>query len=161
MSTEIRKAAIDELDLLMEWRMTVLREVFSVPDENPLDELELENRRYYQNAIKNDTHIACFAYDGDQVVGCGGVCFYQEMPSPDNPTGQCAYLMNIYTHPALRDRGIGRSIVQWLVQQAERRNITKIYLETSKAGRRLYDGMGFVPMSDMMKWVKEEVRIQI
>ena len=96
-------------------------------------------------------HIACFAYIGQEIIGCGGICLYKEMPSPDNPSGQCAYLMNIYTKPELRGHGIGQKIVKWLIGQAIQRNISKIYLETSEAGKNLYNKIGFIPMHDMMK----------
>ena len=58
--------------------------------------------------------------------------------------------MNIYTCPQFRRHGIGERIVQWLVGQAAARDITKIYLESSKEGRRLYERMGFMGMEDMM-----------
>lgn len=155
MNIEIRKAVPEDIDLLMDWRVRVLREVFSVSDATSIIKLERENRRYYQTALKNDTHIACFVCTGNNVIGCGGICLYQEMPSPENLTGHCAYLMNIYTIPAQRGQGIGRVIVQWLVEQALQRNISKIYLESSEAGRHLYSKMGFVPMQDMMKWIND------
>ncbi len=48
-------------------------------------------------------------------------------------------------------RGVGEMIVRWLVGQTVQRNITKIYLETSKPGRKLYEKTGFLDMPDMMK----------
>jgi len=65
--------------------------------------------------------------------------------------GQYAYLMNIYTCPGFRGRGVGEMIVRWLVGQAVQRNITKIYLETFKPGRKLYEKTRFFDMPDMMK----------
>ena len=43
---------------------------------------------------------------------------YHEMPSPDNPNGKCACLMNIYARPPFRRQGIGDRIVCWLIGQA-------------------------------------------
>ena len=151
MDIEIRKAALADLELLTEWRMTVLREVFSVPLSDPMPELEQKNRRYYQTALQTEGHIACFAYVGNEIIGCGGVCLYQEMPSPDNPGGGCAYLMNIYTRPEFLGRGAGKKIVNWLIGQAAQRGITKIYLETSVSGRPLYQEMGFTEMRGYMR----------
>lgn len=151
MDITIRRAEISDLELLMEWRMTVLREVFSVSPGDPMTELEQENRRYYQRALPAREHIACFARAGQKIVGCGGVCFYQEMPSPDNPLGSCAYLMNIYTIPDFRGHGAGREVVLWLIEQAKERGITKIYLETSEVGKSLYKDLGFSEMKDYMK----------
>ena len=72
------------------------------------------------------------------------------MPSPDNPSGRCAYLMNIYVRPRFRRRGIGAAIVRRLVAEARNRGIEKTYLETSGSGRNLYRSLGFAEMPDMM-----------
>ncbi len=146
MDITIRRAGLEDLELLVAWRMRVLREVFSIPSAASVAELERENRRYYRETLPAGGHIACFACAGGEIAGCGGVCVYQELPSPDNPNGQCAYLMNIYTLPAFRGRGAGEKIVRWLVEQVERMGISKIYLETSESGRPLYERLGFSDM---------------
>lgn len=151
MEIRIVKAGMDDLDLLMEWRMRVLHEVFSVPADDTMVELEAENRTYYQTALPADGHIACFAYQEDMIVGCGGVCLYQEMPSPDNENGKCAYLMNIYTLPEYRHQGVGGSIVNWLISEAKKRDATKIFLETSQSGKAMYRKLGFGDMEDYMQ----------
>ena len=151
MDIEIRKAELTDIDLLMKWRMRVLREVFAIPENEPAEELERKNRIFYQSALQAGGHIACFACQGEEIIGCGGICLYQEMPSPDNLSGQCAYLMNIYTCPDFRGLGVGETVVKWLAGQAVQRNITKIYLETSKPDRKLYEKAGFIDMPDMMK----------
>lgn len=45
--------------------------------------------------------------------------------------------------------GIGEAIITWLVSRATALGISKIYLETSKAGKSLYTKMGFAPMPDI------------
>jgi len=104
-----------DLDLLIRWRMEVLHCVFSIPADADTTELKQANLDYYTKALSDDSHIACFASIDGQTVGCGGVCLYDEMPSPDNPTGHCAYLMNIYVRPEHRGRGVAKHIVRWLV----------------------------------------------
>ncbi len=156
MNTEnikIRTAGPEDIDLLVTWRMEVLHEVFSVPPEQPLKELEQNNRLYYRTALTEGEHIACFACTGEEIIGCGGICIYREMPSVDNISGKCAYLMNIYTRKQYRRQGTGKMIVTWLKNQALEQGITKIYLETSMAGKSLYLKTGFADMPDMMKLV--------
>lgn len=148
----IEKAALSELDELMAWRMEVLHEVFGIPADADTSALEQANRECYRYALSRGEHIACFArYDGKR-VGCGGICLQQEMPSPDNPTGRCAYLMNIYIRSSYRRLHIGTALVSWLVEQAKRQRAGKIYLETSDAGRAMYRRLRFEEMKDMMKW---------
>lgn len=150
MEITIRRATLDDLESLMQWRMDVLREVFSMPVETDIKALTQANKAYYQVALQDESHIACFALCRGEVVGCGGICFHLEMPSPDNLSGRCGYLMNIYVQPAFRQHGVGRRIVQWLVRQAVQRNTTKVYLEASETGRTLYQDLGFVAMSGQM-----------
>ena len=152
MEIHIRQATIQDLDLLMQWRMEVLHEVFAIPPEQAVTELEEENRQYYQRELLRGGHIACFACMGEEIVGCGGMCLYSEMPSPDNPNGKCAYLMNIYAQPQFRRHGVGDAVVRWLIGQAEQRGISKIYLETSEDGRPLYREIGFSDLSGYMKF---------
>ena len=148
---EIIQAGLENLEELMQWRMEVLRHVFSLPSDYDTTELWEENQHYYEQQIPHGGHIACFARLRGEAVGCGGICLYEEMPSPDNPDGRCAYLMNIYCREAHRHKGVGRTIVRWLVGQALGKGIKKIYLETSVGGRQLYETMGFQEMKDMMQ----------
>lgn len=151
MSVRIQKLRVSDMDTLLRWRMTVLAEVFSIPEDEDVSGLREENRRYYEKRIAAGEHTAVLALDGDEGVGCGGICYYQEMPSPDNPTGECAYLMNIYVTPARRHQGVAQEIVKALIADAKARGVTKIYLETSEDGRELYRRLGFEPMVDYLK----------
>lgn len=152
MNITIKKAEIDDIELLVKWRIEVLREVFEIPFDLSLDELRDENEKYYLSELASGGHIACFAYLDGEIIGCGGVCIYREMPSPDNLTGMCAYLMNIYTRPDYRKMGVGNEIVNWLIKRAEEKEITKIYLEASEAGEKLYRKIGFSDMENMLKF---------
>ena len=136
--------------MLMRWRMTVLAEVFSGNPGNDSEALAEANRDYYLRALADGSHVAVFARIGDITAGCGGVCFQREMPSPDNPSGIDAYLMNIYVDPKYRRNGVARAIVTQLVETARDKGAGKIYLETSECGRKLYAGMRFSKLDEMM-----------
>lgn len=153
MEIEILKAGLEDVPLLMEWRMRVLREVFSIPEDTDTTLLESANLKYYEQHLHDDSHTACFARSKDtgKIIGCGGICYQEEMPSPDNHGGFCGYLMNIYTLPEYRGAGTGRAVVQFLIRDARERNVEKIYLESSGSGRRLYEELGFSEMQGYMK----------
>ncbi len=146
----IREVGVNELGLLLSWREEVLRCVFSLPENADTSSLMKANEEYYKNAVPSGKHIACFAQKDGETIGCGGLCLHDEMPSPDNPSGRCAYLMNIYVREGHRGEGAGKKIVRYLIGCALERNITKIYLETSPCGRTLYEAAGFSEMRDMM-----------
>lgn len=133
----------------MRWRAEVLANVFGlIPDKRLL----VANRQYYRTHMADGSHIAFVAECDGVECGCGGVCLHDELPSPDNPTGRCAYLMNIYVREAFRGKGIGHHITLRLVDEARRRDCGKIYLESTVAGKQIYHSLGFKTMHDMMKY---------
>ena len=132
----------------MPWRREVIAEVFA---QEPGSELLAANRDYYARHIDDGTHEAFVAVADGEEAGCGGLCLYQELPSPDNPTGRCAYLMNIYVRKPYRRRGLGAAITRYLVEQARWHRCGKIYLESSDMASALYGSLGFRPMAHMMQ----------
>ena len=143
---------VTALPTLMRWRAEVIRSVFGVmPDARLL----VANRQYYRAHIADGTHVAFVAEPDGEDCGCGAVCFSDELPSPDNPTGHCAYIMNIYVREQYRNRGVAHHIVRRLVDEARQRSCGKIYLETTAEGRPIYLSLGFADMPDMMKYKKK------
>lgn len=133
---------------LMHWRAEVLRHVFGA---EPSRRLLVENRRYYRTHIADGSHLAFIAAVDGTDCGCGAICLTAELPSPDNPTGRCAYLMNIYVRSEFRNRGVAHAIVERLIMEAHVRGCCKIYLETTDMGEPVYSSLGFEPMEGMMK----------
>ena len=146
MMVELRQ--INDITTLMKWRAEVIRNVFGEEPDNSLLEA---NRRYYLCHIPDKTHIAFVASCDDVDCGCGAICLTDELPSPDNPSGRCAYLMNIYVREAFRNQGIAHRIVLRLLEEAKSRECGKIYLETTAEGKPVYTSLGFRDMTDMMK----------
>lgn len=148
---ELRK--LRDISELMKWRKEVIEHVFG---KTPSQSLLNANREYYEKHVADESHIAFVAvYDGKE-VGSGSICLSEELPSPDNPSGKCAYLMNIYVRDKFRMHGIGHSIVRKLLEEAKRHNCGKIYLETTDDGRGVYESLGFRDMPDMMKFKTEK-----
>ena len=142
---------LKDIERLMDWRREVIRTVFDVePDEALLK----ANRKYYESHIPDGSHLAFVAEMDGEEAGCGSICLTEELPSPDNPNGKCAYLMNIYVREAFREKGVGHAIVTRLMEEAGKHECDKIYLETTSIGRGLYESLGFHDLPDMMKLSK-------
>ncbi len=146
-----RRATIDDIDILTETRMEVLRAANLLSDQEDMSEVKEQSYHYYKKALREGTHIAYLIFDGDCFAGAGGISFYQVMPTYHNPSGNKAYIMNMYTAPPYRRRGIAYQTLDMLVRDAKERGITVISLEATDMGRPLYEKYGFVGMKDEME----------
>ena len=109
-----------------------------------MSEVAAHSEAYYRDALSDATHTAILAFDGDALVGAGGVSYYRVMPTFHNPTGRCAYIMNMYVRPAYRRRGIATAMLDLLVADARRHGAGRIGLEATNMGRPLYEKYGFI-----------------
>lgn len=151
MALEYKQAALEDLEILVETRIQVLRAANQLDDSADMTQVERETRAYYLSALADGTHTAYLVFDGDTFVGAGGVSYYTVMPTYHNPTGQKAYIMNMYTHPAYRRQGIAARTLDLLVQDAKCRGIHAISLEATSMGRPLYETYGFIQMTSEME----------
>lgn len=145
-----RKAGTEDLDLLVETRIEVLRAANLLSDDTDMKQVEEQSRLYYQEALKDGTHTAVLVFDGDRFAGAGGVSYYRVMPTYHNPEGRKAYIMNMYTRPEYRRQGVAYRTLELLVEDARNRGISDISLEATAMGRPLYEKYGFRPMADEM-----------
>lgn len=146
-----RRAGSHDRELLTRLRLEVLRAANGLEEDVDLSRTELESRRYYETCFPEDSHAAWLVFDGEEVVGTGAVSFYKVMPTYHNPSGKKAYIMNMYTRPDYRRRGIARRVLELLTAEAEMRQIDAVTLEATAAGRPLYEAFGFTAMRDEME----------
>lgn len=140
----VKLRQIRDIDELLKWRSEVIGTVFATKAGATLMEA---NRRFYERHIADNSHVAFIASIEGKEVGCGAFCLTEELPSPENHSGRCAYLMNIYVREEMRRQGVGGRIVGRLVEEAHRRGCGKIYLESTDMARMFYQSLGFRPIN--------------
>ncbi|MDO4272887.1 MAG: GNAT family N-acetyltransferase [Eubacteriales bacterium] len=152
------KAGIDDIDLLTEVRVEVLRAANNLDENVDMEDVRKASYEYYKNCFEQDTHVAYLVKDNGKIAGSGGISFYQVMPTYHNKTGRKAYVMNMFTAPSYRRKGIAMKVLDLLVQEAHARGIHAVSLEATSMGRPLYIKYGFVQMKDEMELPGEEIR---
>ena len=151
MALVYKRATLADLDILTETRIEALRAANRLDASADMTQVERATLAYYRSALADGSHTAYLVFDGDVFVGAGGVSYYAVMPTYHNPTGRKAYIMNMYTCPAYRRRGIAARTLDLLVQDARGRGVHAISLEATSMGRPLYEAYGFVPMTSEME----------
>ncbi len=153
MKLEFRKASAEDIDLLVETRIEVLRAANGLPDSADMSEVEMQTREYYGKALADETHTALLVFENDQFVGAGGISYYRVMPTVHNPTGRKGYVMNMYTRSEYRRKGIAFHTLDLLIQDAREKGIAAVSLEATAAGRPLYEKYGFSGMKNEMELI--------
>lgn len=147
-----RRAILDDLDSLIDLRIEFLREAEQVRDDADTNQLQRTLLGYLRKHLDNGTFIAWLAQEGDEIVGTSGICFYSVPPTFGNPSGGVAYIMNMYTKPRWRRRGIGQTLLSKLLEEASARGVRKVLLDTTDMGRPLFVKNGFLARdNDMMR----------
>ena len=149
---EIRIAGKKDIDLMMSSRLEMLKEVNSLDADYLYSESFVEeSRRYF---LEGD-QTTVLALDGERVIGCATICYITIMPTFSHPTGKRAHLMNVYTAKEFRGQGIGKKMVDLLIEDAWNKGATEISLDATESGRPLYKKCGFEDSGECMVLVRE------
>ncbi|WP_418972800.1 GNAT family N-acetyltransferase [Allofournierella sp.] len=147
----MRLAEPADLDELVRARLMVLRAANGLAPQAPLPQVEAETRRYFEEGLVTGSFAAVLVLAGGELVATGAVSFYEVMPTCHTPTGKKAYIMNMYTAPAWRRRGLATRVLDRLVRECRARGVDTITLEATAMGRPVYERYGFVPMECEME----------
>ena len=139
---EYRITTNDDIELLIESRLTMLKEVNNLPDDYEYPQEFIDCSREY---FLNGDQTTVLALDGDKIAGCASISYITMMPTFSHPTGKRAHL-----DPAYRGQGIAKKMVNMLIDEAWSRGATEISLDATKMGRPLYEKLGFYNSTEAM-----------
>lgn len=154
-----RRATLKDIDELVECRleMRLEREVGNTAIS--IDEFRSRNHDYFKKHLPDDSFISWIALDEGNIVATSGLCFFCAPPTFSNPSGNTAYVMNIYTKSGYRKRGIASMLMGHITREAESRGCGKITLHASDMGRPVYEKLGFRDVSGGMELYLDEAHI--
>jgi len=138
-----RKVRENETSILVEYRMRFLRELQGpqTPDREIYVKGELTE--YFNSALVDGSFIAWIAEINHQPIGFGGMVI-QRIPAHFHLiNGLQGYILNMYTIPEHRKKGVGAEILKRLVDDGRKIGLTRIYLNSTKAGIEIYKRNGF------------------
>ena len=100
--------------------------------------------------IEDGSYRGWLAEGSDGVVAGGGVILLQFQPHPMDPRPQRAWVVNMFTEPEHRRRGLARLLMDTIVTWCRAQGLRFLYLHASDEGRALYESLGFVPTNEML-----------
>ena len=140
----IRRATLADREAFIRLRLALFRDLGELRDEAETPAITATLERYFAEELPPGRFQAWFALDDTgEAIGSGGLIFVRKPPMPSNDTGREAYLMNMYTAPAWRGRGVAKQIVGAILDFAREAGISTVRLHASVPGRPVYERVGF------------------
>ncbi len=137
----IREAGPDDIDLVASLRVKMAEET----DETKLSAQLVEaTRGWLLENTQRGIMRSWLAQSDGQVVGTVSCRIRDTSPREHDLAGKEAYVHNLYVDPAHRHRGIGRALMQVLLDWCKDNGYSRVALRASAMGRALYEQMGFV-----------------
>ena len=140
-----RRANINDIEILVDYRIQFLNELYNHPENGETEILRNTLRQYFSEAIPSKNFIAWLAeYDG-KIIGTSGMVVWR-IPARYGGLeyGRLGYILNLYTIPEARRKGICTRLLNELIKEAKSLGLKYLHLHASQEGISIYRKAGFV-----------------
>ena len=149
MKFQIREATLADLPYLIHHRRAMFEDM-GHRDSAELDRVDEASKKYFTRALRNATYKAWLAEDSATAILAGGGIVLAAWPGfPGESLAQRAWILNMYTEPHARRRGIAKLLLHVILDWCRSSGFATVSLHASPAGRPLYESLGFQPTNEM------------
>ena len=139
----LRMIEQNDIALLVEYRLKYLAEMQGEQAVQNIEATRKSLETYFAKMLDKNSFFAFGAELNGAVVSFGGMVV-KEIPGDFiSATYFEGDILNMYTVPEARRKGISQMILEALMKEAAARGISKVALHTSKDGEHLYRKNGF------------------
>ena len=144
-----RKLNENDRDLFVNLRIKFLMDCFNDKINNT-DKKQIENNLYIyfdEHISKNDFIGIVGEYNGN-IVSTVYLIILDYPANPNLINGKVGKLLNVYTFPEYRKKGIAKLLLEEIIKEAKSLGINRINLNATEAGYNLYKKLGFKEETD-------------
>ena len=150
-SYSIRLATPDEAPILAEMRRRMFLDM-GKPDDERIRRVVEAFVPWIADAIRKERYIAWVATSSKgEIVSNAGMLLLEWPPNTRDLNLVRGYIMNVWTHPDHRRRGLARRLMEAVLAEAKRREIKVTALHASDYGRALYEQLGYRQSREMIR----------
>lgn len=135
------KATVNDIDELVQMRLDYLTEDYGTLTDAQIIKIKSSLPDYYRTHINKD--LLVYIARENIIVSC---CFLLISEKPANPSfinGLTGSVLNVYTKPEYRKRGIAGKLMKQLIAEANEIGLDYIELKSTDEGYHLYKSIGF------------------
>jgi len=129
-------------DLFINLRMVFLLDRYYI---NEPEKKNIENnlKTYFDKHINKDDFIGMVCEYNGNIASSAFLIITESPGDPFYMTSKIGNLMNVYTYPEYRKRGLATRLVAEIIKEAKDKGLDFISLNSRKAGNNLFMNMGF------------------
>ncbi len=145
----IRRAGAEDVETLVGLRRAMQEELNGARSLS--EEWEGVTRAYLRRKVPSGEFLVLVAEADGRIVGTSGLIVYEAPPTEGNPSGREGYVMNMYTRPEYRGRGIAGALLERLLEHMRGAGVGRVWLRASQFGEPVYRRLGFEPNPSYMQ----------
>lgn len=139
---ELRAATQDDMNHVIEMRIAYLREINNKLSEKEMGTLLKHLPDYYLRHMEND-FFAYLALEDGKPVSTVFLLIIERPANLNFITGKSGILLNVYTDPAYRKRGLASALLNMAMEDAKKFNVSNVELQATDMGIPIYEKLGF------------------
>ncbi len=141
MQIKVEKADLKDIDELVNIRLDYLIEDYGSLTDSQVQKIKNQLPVYYRNHLNKDLFV--YVAKSERIISC---CFLLVSEKPANPSfinGITGTVMNVYTKPEFRRKGIAGETMKFLISESRKMKLDFIELKSTDDGYNLYKSVGF------------------
>lgn len=146
----IRLAEVRDIKQLIKMRWDFTIEYDDSKKNESFEEFEKECYSFLEHALNSGQWFIWVVEEGEQIVSHIYIELIKKVPRPGRITHPFAYMTNVYTVPAYRNKGIGSKMLSFINKWVEENNYEFVIVWPSDEAINYYKKNGYVQSTEPM-----------
>lgn len=142
MALTYEKATTQDINTLSDLRIAYLQEDLGTLNDTDLSLMQTSLPSYYKKHLNQDLMVYV-AKENDDIISCAFLLIIEKPMSPAFITGKTGTVLNVYTKPNYRRKGIAKQLLTMLLADSKALDISVVELKATEDGYSLYKSIGF------------------
>jgi len=149
MEIEFKKVGIEHLKILVDLRLEFIKDIHPEIDPQLLEKIQRATLIYFKDLLNNNSYIGFIGIiNKSEIICTAGLLIYYLPPLNNENYRKVGHVLNFYTKPAYRKKGIGLKLMNYLKDTAANEKINRLVLNSTKMGFSMYKKAGFIEPED-------------
>lgn len=141
MQIKVEKANLKDTDELVDIRLEYLTEDYGSLTDSQIQMIKNQLPVYYRNHLNKDLFV--YIVRSEKIISCSFLLVSEKPANPSFINGRTGTVMNVYTKPDFRRKGIAGKIMEFLISDAGKMKLDFVELKSTDSGYNLYKSVGF------------------